>query len=232
MRWQAAICDDEPAAIEYVKALVAEWSGQSGILLDLQTFDSAEAFLFCYADKKDFDLLLLDVEMSGMDGVSLAKQLRQENKELQIVFITGYSDYIAEGYDVAALHYLMKPVRREKLFSVLDRAAEKLRHNVRTLYFESLGEMVRVPLHSIRSLEVRQNYVTVHADQDYTVKKPLAEFEKELDDSFFRTGRSWLVNLAYIQRVTRTQALLTDGSAVPLSRGVYDKLNRAIIQRT
>lgn len=230
MRWQAAICDDDPAAAEYVRSLVQEWAAQSGALLDLQIFPSAEAFLFCYADKKDFDLLLLDVEMADMDGVTLAKTLRQENQEVQIVFITGYSDYIAEGYDVAALHYLMKPVRREKLFSVLDRAAEKLRQNERALYFEYMGEMVRVPLSRIRSLEVQQNYVTVHADQDYTVKKSLAEFEKELDDGFFRTGRSWIINLAYVQRVTRTQALLTDGTAVPLSRGLYDKLNRAVIQ--
>lgn len=232
MRWQAAICDDDPVAANYIKTLVDEWAAQSGTALELYTFASAEAFLFCYADKKDFDLLLLDVEMADMDGVSLARQLRRENEEVQIVFITGFSDYIAEGYDVAALHYLMKPVCREKLFSVLDRAAEKLDRRARALYFESGGEMVRLPLHKIRSLEVRQNYVTVHADRDYTVKKTLAEFEKELDDSFFRAGRSWILNLGYVRRATRTEALLSDGSVVPLSRGAYDKLNRAIIDRT
>ncbi len=232
MRWQAAICDDDPIAIEYIQTLVTEWAAQRGVVLNLMVFASAEAFLFCYADKKDFDLLLLDVEMDGMDGVSLARQLRQENQDVQIVFITGYSDYIADGYDVAALHYLMKPLDPEKLFAVLDRAAERLRRSEHTLYFESMGEMVRMPLHRIRALEVRQNYVTVHADRDYTVKKALTEFERELDDSFFRTGRSWIVNLAYVQRVTRTEALLTGGTTVPLARGVYDKLNRAIIQRT
>lgn len=230
MRWQAAICDDDPAAIEYISGLAREWSGRSGVSLELSTFPSADAFLFCYADKKDFDLLFLDVEMPGMDGVSLAKHLRQENQDVQIVFITGYSDYIAEGYDVAALHYLMKPVRPEKLFSVLDRAAERLRRNERALYLEASGEMVRIPLHEIRWLEVRQNYVTVHARAGYTVKKTLAELEKELDNQFFRVGRSCILNLAYIQRVSRTEALLTDGTAIPLARGVYDKLNRAIIQ--
>lgn len=88
-------------------------------------------FFFCYAEDKSFDLLLLDVEMPGTDGVTLAKTVRQENEAVQIVFITGYSDYIAEGYDVAALHYLVKPVSREKLFAVLDRAWEKHRRNAR-----------------------------------------------------------------------------------------------------
>ena len=64
--------------------------------------------------------------MGDMDGVTMAKQLRKNNDIVQIVFITGYSDYISEGYEVAALHYLMKPVKEEKLCSVLDRAAEKL----------------------------------------------------------------------------------------------------------
>ena len=63
--------------------------------------------------------------MGAMDGVELAKRLRKTNDTVQIVFITGYSDYIAEGYEVAALHYLMKPVKEDKLFSVLDRAVEK-----------------------------------------------------------------------------------------------------------
>lgn len=62
---------------------------------------SAESFLFCYDEESDFDILLLDIEMDGMDGVSLAKKLRESNETVQIIFITGYSDYIAEGYEVA-----------------------------------------------------------------------------------------------------------------------------------
>ncbi len=75
------------------------------------------------------DILLLDIEMGAMDGVTLAKTLRKENDTLQIVFLTGYSDYISEGYEVAALHYLLKPVQKEKLFSVLYRALDKVKKN-------------------------------------------------------------------------------------------------------
>lgn len=64
--------------------------------------------------------------MGAMDGVTMAKELRKSNDTVQIIFITGYSDYISEGYEVAALHYLMKPVKEEKLRSVLDRAVEKI----------------------------------------------------------------------------------------------------------
>lgn len=232
MAYRAAICDDDPQAIEYVSGLAAQWAESRGVGMECRAFSSAEAFLFQYEEDKNFDLLLLDVEMPGTDGVTLAKTVRQENEAVQIVFITGYSDYIAEGYDVAALHYLMKPVRAEKLFEVLDRAWEKHRRNERCLNLELSGEMVRLPLYEVRYLDVHQNYVTVHAKQEYTVKRTLAEFEAQLDEQFFRVGRGMILNLKQIRRVTKKEVVLADGTTLPLPRGGYEPLNRAIIERT
>ena len=83
----------------------------------------------------------------------------------------------------------MMPLKEEKLFSVLDRAAEKLKQNERCLNLELSGEIVRIPFYQIRYLDVHQNYATVHAQQDYTVKRTLGDFEKELHDRFFRAVR-------------------------------------------
>lgn len=231
MNYRVAICEDEETERAYLSSLVRSWAEQSGYTIDLTIFDSAEAFLFHYAEEKDYDLLLLDIEMGEMDGVSLAKRVRKENETVQILFITGYSEYIADGYEVAALHYLMKPVNRDKLFEVLDRAVQKLRKNERTLTLSLPEETVRVPLYEIRYLDVRQNYTTVHGKRDYTVKKTLRELEPLLDDRFFRIGRSCILNLLFIQRVTRTDVFLTDGTVLPLPRGMYEPLNRAIIDR-
>ena len=232
MSYRAAICDDSAADAEFVEQLLQEWAAQRTIEVQYSVFDTADKFLFCYEEDKSFDLLLLDVEMPGTDGVTLAKTVRKDNEAVQIVFITGYSDYIAEGYDVAALHYLMKPVRREKLFAVLDRAWERHCRNARCLNLELSGELVRLPLYEVRYLDVHQNYVTVHAKADYTVKRTLAEFEAQLDESFFRVGRGMILNLKQIRRVTRKEVFLADGTALPLPRGAYEPLNRAIIERT
>ena len=83
-----------------------------------------------------------------------------------------------------------------------------------------------------RYLDVHQNYVTVHAKADYTVKRSLGEFERELDGNFYRAGRGMILNLRQIRRVTRTEVHLADGTALPLPRGAYEPLNRAIIART
>lgn len=232
MALHIAICDDSSTDSEYVRTLLAEWARLRAQDVRAEVFSSAEKFLFHYEDDRSYDILLLDIEMDGMDGVTMARRIRKGNEAVQIVFITGYSDYIAEGYDVAALHYLMKPVRREKLFAVLDRAAEKCRRNERFLALEAGGELVRIPLYEIRYLDVHQNYVTVHAKQDYTVKRTLGEFEQELGEGFFRAGRSLIVRLGCIRRVTKTDVHLDDGSILPLPRGVYEPLNRAIIAQT
>ena len=226
-----AVCDDDGAFVEYICTLAARWAAQAGIVLETERFPSAEAFLFRYEERRDFDVLLLDIEMPGLDGVALARAVRQGNDEIQIVFLTGYADYIAEGYEVSALHYLTKPVHEEKLFAVLTRAAKRLQKGVPMLTLELSGAVVRLPLDTVRWLEVVHNYVTVHAGQDYSVKRPLGELEKLLDERFFRVGRSHILNLAYIRCVTRTEAELTTGERVPLPRGQYEKLNRAIIER-
>lgn len=227
-----AICDDSAVDRDYTAGMVEAWARDRRILLILRKFPSAEAFLFQYAEEKDWDILLLDIEMGALDGVSMAKTVRKENEAVQIVFLTGYSDYIAEGYEVAALHYLMKPIKSEKLRVVLDRAAEKRKQQDRCLNLELSGEMVRLPFYEIRYLEVRQNYVTLHAKREYTVKRTLGEFEKELDQRFFRVGRSLILNLKDVRRVTRTEVRLSDGTVLPLPRGAYEPLNRAIIERT
>ena len=232
MAYRVAIVDDSTTDAEFVRGILNSWADLRQANIQAEVFPSAEAFLFRYAEDKDWDILLLDIEMGAMDGVTMAKRVRQDNEAVQIVFITGYSDYIAEGYEVAALHYLMKPVNREKLLIVLDRAMEKRKQEERCLNLEAYGEMVRIPFYEIRYLDVHQNYVTVHAKEDYTVKRTLGDFEKELDNRFCRVGRAMILNLKYIQRVTKTEVRLSDGTVLPLPRGAYESLNRAIIQYT
>ena len=206
--YKIAICDDSQADAEYIATLKDR-------IVKIRTYPSAEAFMFNYAEEKDYDILLLDIEMGKMDGVTMAKAIRQDNESVQIVFITGYSEYIADGYDVAALHYLIKPVKREQLWSVLDRAAERLKKNEKELLLKTADETVVMPVREIRYLDVQQNYVTVHGKADVTVKRTLGEFEKELDERFFRLGRSYIVNLTCVVQSPSQEANMMR-STVPL----------------
>ncbi len=229
MVYKMAICDDDRADIAYISSIVAKWSSNTHTLINIDTFLSAEEFLFHYTEDKSYHILLLDIEMRQMNGVELAKNIRKSNKEIQIVFITGYMEYISDGYDVEALHYLMKPVKEDKLYDVLLRALKKIRCNERSLLLSLQGQVVRVPLYEIMYLDVQKNYVNIHSNELITIKKTLSEVEKELDDSFFRAGRSYIVNLKFIKKVTKTDIYLKNGETIPLPRGIYKSINEAII---
>lgn len=223
------ICDDEPQQADFLQRLTQDWARQRALRLHITQYHSAEALLFAYDADKRVDILLLDIELPGLSGVELARKVRQSDRQLQIVFVSGYSEYLADGYEVEALHYLLKPVDEQKLFAVLDRALERLDARGRSLLVDGDEGLYRLPLAEIRWLEVQGNYVTIHAGRDYTLRKPLKELEPLLDESFFRTGRSFLVNLHFVQQVTHTQVILTDASTVPLSRRRYDDIHRAMI---
>ena len=225
------ICDDDADMREFLRAEVSAWAKACGHTVTVDSFPSAEAFLFEYSENKSCEVLLLDIEMPGMNGMELAHKLRSDNAMLQIIFVTGYSDYISEGYDVSALHYLMKPVSQEKLFGVLSKAAKLYEKNSKNILLECTDGVFLLPISEIRFIEVAGNYVTVHGGRDYTVKSTLASIEKQLDESFYKTGRSFLVSLDKIRQVTKKEVFLTTGEAVPLSRGVYEKLIGEIISR-
>ncbi|MBR0236206.1 MAG: response regulator transcription factor [Clostridia bacterium] len=231
MNLHIAICDDDRVQTEYMKTAVMTWAKDNAHLCEIATFSSAEAFLFEYSENGNFDILLLDIEMGQMNGVDLARRLRKDNDRLQIIFVTGYDKYIADGYDVAALHYLMKPVDKDKLFSVLDRAAKLISDREKMLVIIENKTSEKIPLHKIIYIEAQQNYVVIHtADGERRVRAALSAVEKQLDDGFFRTGKSFIVGMRYVASISKTEIKLDDGTQIPLGRGLYDNAQRAFIK--
>ena len=143
--------------------------------------------------------------------------------------MTGYMEYIQEGYDVEALHYLLKPVSREKIDSVLDRAVE-LFEDSGCRASSKVAESFRLRSRRSRFIESNRNYNIIHADNDYEVRGTLSELEAKLDEAFVRVGRSYLVNLNYVRRIGKTELILNTGEKLPAPRGSYKKLNEAFIK--
>ncbi|MBQ8641147.1 MAG: response regulator transcription factor [Clostridia bacterium] len=231
MHLKIAVCDDDEKQIEYLGSLVSAWSGGTFHTCGIHRFTSAEAFLFRYAEDKAWDILLLDIEMPGESGVELAKRIRQDNSTVQIIFITGFPDFIADGYEVAALHYLLKPVSAEKLRAVLDRAAGNLEKQEKRLCIAFDRQTDFVPLSRILYIEARKQYVRIcTADSEYRMKAALSEMEGQLDEYFFRCQRSFLVNLRWVVRIKGDCVVLKNGAEVPISRGMAEKVGKEIIR--
>ena len=253
-----AICDDEEQQIEYIESILSAWGRKCGHRYTVESYPSAESFLFAYEDNKDFDILLLDVEMGELSGIDLAKRLRKDKSRAEIIFLTSHFEFYGEGYEVDALHYLIKPIAAEKLMMVLDKAVEKLAIEPASVLITCEGETLKLYERDILYVESLLHYIVIHAHttvnltgntigtesmkeqpdvvgskggQEYRLKENISTFEKKLSEDFYRIHRSVLVNLKYIVRISKTSVTLENGLELPLARGKYDALNEAFIKR-
>ena len=230
MTLKIAVCEDDQAQREALCALVSRWAAAREHRAAVGPYPSAEAFLFDYAEKRDFDILLLDVEMGAMNGVELARRLRRDKCRAEIIFLTSHTEFIGEGYEVDALHYLIKPVGAEKLFHVLDRAAERAAISPPSIVVSSEGQTIRLYEREIRYIEAFLHECVIVADSGkYRVRERISDLEARLSKQFFRCHRSYIVFLPAIRRIGRSELLLEGGASIPLARGKYDAINRAYI---
>lgn len=230
MKYKIAVCDDEQDQIEYISSVLSAWSRQNSCTCDINIFYSAEAFLFDYTEDQTYDILLLDVEMKGMTGLELARRIRRDNNRAEIIFITAHFEFVGEGYEVDALHYLVKPISEDKLMQVLDKAAQKLSAEPPSLIINYSGETLRIYESDILYVESFLHYIVIQTrDKAYKIKENLSAFEQKLSDDFYRVHRSYLVSLKHITGISRTSVSIGN-TVLPLSRGKYDDIHRAFIE--
>ncbi|MCM1027978.1 MAG: LytTR family DNA-binding domain-containing protein, partial [Roseburia sp.] len=207
------------------------WAERERIPAAVRPFPSAEAFLFHYAENPDYDILLLDIEMGKINGIDLAKRIRAQNNDMQIVFITGYPDFMAEGYEVSALHYLIKPVRPEKLGEVLGRGASLKERARPFLVVSSERETIRLFFEDIYYAESEGHYMLIYTRQaQYRVRMTVSGLLEALGDGFYRCSRSFVVSLRHICRITKSEVFLENQVSLPLGRGQYDEINQTMIR--
>ena len=231
-----AYCDDEEIQLEYMQRLAERWAEQMGVPLTYCAYKSAEEMLFENAEGYPFDLLILDIDMPGMDGapgmsgMELARKIRAKDAKIPIIFLTNKQEYVFEGYEVQALRYLLKPMSEEKLFPLLGEVHMAAREEVQSLIVSADGEHCKIAVSDILYLEADAHYVRIHTTKrDYMVKRAFTELAGELTDGFIVTHRSYLVNLLHVERVQRTECILSDGSSIPISRNNYKAVNEAFI---
>lgn len=225
MPLKISICDDDSTQIQGLRGLLIEWNSKVQII----AYSSAEQFMFDYSDNP-CDLLLLDIEMGDMNGMELAKTLRAKGDMLPIIFITGFSEYMGDGYDVEALHYLIKPVNKDKLFAVLDRYADRHKPDSRII-LPSGDESVLVAAEDIVYLEAfgKKTQLTMKDGKDIVCTCGLNAVSEKLGNGFVSCHRSYIVNISYISSISKTEVTMDSGKKIPLSRRSYDSVNRAFI---
>ena len=229
MNLKIAICDDDAPQRTYLNNIVTSWAHRSRHPVEIKQYESAKQFLFDYEAEKDFDILLLDIEMPDVNGIKVAKRVRQYNSAVQIIFVTGYYEYFSDGFDVSALHYLIKPVDDAKLRPVLDKAVENLSWRQRSVLVSTPDEDIKLPLADICYIEADNIYLNIHTVYGcWRTRSSLAKFSSQLDETFMKVHRSYIVSLKYIRKISRTEVTMTNGAAIPISRGMYNEVHAAL----
>lgn len=230
-----AIVEDEREHRELIKKYIEDACESKGIHSQIFEFESGEQFLFENEDM-NADVAFLDIQMPGISGVELARKLRESNNDISIVFATGIDDYIEEGYELEAVHYLRKPIDKDKVFLCIDRINKK-KVDDKYILIDTNDGRCKINIKNIVSVEAVAHKTIITTQKGNSYEKvesnlSLGEMEQQLVDfdGMQKTHRSYLVNLSYVKNITKTDVVMDNGAAIPLSRRMYKEVNENFIR--
>lgn len=227
------ICDDSPAYRERYSGIVTELASKHGIDIELQIYESGDPMLFAFENPKFFaDIIFLDINMPGLSGVDVAKKLREQEYRNEIIFITVSKNHMLKGYDVGALHYVVKnETSPEEFEQIFLRAVEAVKSKKqKTCLFTGGGEHRNIPVHTILYFTVFKKIVTVHfGSETFEFPSTLDKLEREFEiHGFYRIQRSYLISLSHITGINYKEVTMSDGTKISIKRGMYPELKEAM----
>lgn len=213
---QIAVCDDEKEIRDLFTQKIRKLYPGAGLLL----YESGEELLL---SDEEPDILLLDIQMPGKNGMETAKELRRKNKQVIIIFVTALDDFVFEAFDVGAFHYLVKPFDDRKFAEVLHNATEQIKNRKKpempSLLINTGGKHITVNLEDLVYAEVFDRKLILHTmDAEIEYYGKMKELEEKVGNEFFRTHRSYLVNFGFIRKYDATTVYLEKGQALMAKR--------------
>ena len=223
-----AICDDEIQCRTQAVNAIRDCLRSEGVLVD--AFKDGPSFLQGFI-KRPYDLVFLDIEMPVMDGIAVARRLRELNKEVPIVFLTSHIEFALVGYEVNALRYLTKPISMPKLQEVLSHVSLQMQAQ-RVLWVKTDLNEEKVHIKDILFMEAQNQNIMIYTPKaSYCVRYNLSDYETQLqEDGFFRIHRGYLVGLRHVKSVGKREVTMTDGNVLPVSRTREKELKDALFQ--
>lgn len=225
------ICDDDEQVCKILENKISKKYKE----VHIKKFHSGKELL----KEKDFaDVILLDIEMDGINGIETAGKIREISPKVIIIFITAKPEYVFQAFDVEAFHYLVKPFSNEKFYSVMDKVLSKLKNDTvaeekdkkEFIMIHYGGVHEKIYLEDIIYAEVINRIVIIHkSNTDVQYYGKLAELEKMLGSGFFRTHRSYLVNFKHIVRYDSGMVTMKKGTAL-MAKANYSAFVKAFLK--
>lgn len=223
-----AICDDEKFFRETIINYLLTFQIEANDISVFE-FENGENLISAYKKGKKFDIVFLDIEMDGITGIEVGKQIREFEKNVIFIFTTSHTEYISDAFRLNAFQFLVKPINQEDFNNEMKRAINTINQNKKKYIIKSDNKIEVIEICDIIYIEIFGRKLVVH-----TVKKNFEitgrlkdEFDKLKSFGFIRCHKSIFVNMDYIQSIENKSIVLTSNNAIALSRNYKSDVLRS-----
>lgn len=230
------ICDDEEIQRELLTTFIRDYASLHDLSIEIIEYKDANNLWWDLQNGIVADLIFLDIMMTDMTGIELAKKMREAGYFHQICFVTGVKEFVFEGYDVDAISYILKPFNRDQLFSVLDKAV-KLAHNTNEYsIIKTNKELFKIYHNELIGMEALGHDTKIYlkgrnlTSTEMMINLGISQIMDQLSIQLFQTHRSYAINMANIDAVNRHECVGCDQTIFPIARGKYEACMQAFIQ--
>lgn len=222
-----ALCDDQPSQLEYLHSMILAWKSRE---TSITCFDNGDDLLRAHT-AAPFDIIFLDILMPLLSGMETARELRQTDRTVKLVFLTSSADFAVEAFTVKASNYLLKPVKPEKLYTCLEELDQELRASARKISIKGSHALHQIPVADIEYIESQNKRILFVLSGGETILsgEPLYAYEEKLtlEDGFFKCSRSFIVNIHRIDTFTAKEIRTRSGARIPISRSCHREFEKA-----
>lgn len=213
------IAEDDAGYREQLRMFLEQFEQENGLSLDVVMFE--DGFMLAEEYTPIYDILLLDISMPLMDGMETAREIRERDPAVLIIFITNMKQYAIESYKVGAFDYVLKPVSYYALQIKLKKAMSIIGNQAKSYIMVHLeGVLQRIEVSGISYIEVFNHKLTFHTeDGDLQISASLKSIEEQLEGGqFVKCNKSYLVNLQHVVYISTDMVRLRDGTELSMSR--------------
>lgn len=225
-----AICDDNQIFLDEFSKTVSSLIKEDHNILKFTNANDLLNRIEDYSDE-NIDIVITDIEMPGMNGITMAKELKTLHPRIQFIFVTNYTEYIQEVFAVNPVYYILKPVDKNKLSEALEKAvAELLESDKKCFNVTGKNKILRIRFNEIKYIESFSRKIIVHETRRNTeLLMKLDDFEKELPPYFLRIHKSYLVNMNMIRSINNNRIELFSGEVIPVAKAKYPEIKKNIL---
>ena len=224
-----SICDDDKNSVDKLAALLADYCGKKGMAYSLDCHTTGKSLL---ADVANCDILFLDVDMGEENGISIAHEIRKFNKDVIIIYVSGYVQYAPAGYNVKAFAYILKNDLDDLFETTMTDVVKQLNWRGTVYKVKTPQEEISLPVKDILYIESFDKVTDIHTtDSRYTVRQSLGDTAKQLaDKGFLQIHKSYVVNMRHITKLKNYTVTLTDNTALPAAQKRWRDIMQAYLK--